>query len=150
LVPDVLNAFSAGDTVAIRNPASIRPWQHVLEPVSGYLTLAERLWENPQNYSEAWNFGPDDEDAKPVGWIVEKMADKWGNDAKWQIDNGPHPHEAHYLKLDISKARQVMGWTPKWSLDRALDKVIEWHSAWLQKQDIRAVCFRQIDEYLSS
>ena len=147
LVPDVLNAFGRGDTVAIRNPNSIRPWQHVLEPLSGYMTLAERLWHEPQSFSEAWNFGPNDDDAKPVGWIVEAMARKWGSEAKWRFDEGPHPHEAHYLKLDISKARQVMGWAPRWSLDHALDKVIEWHHAWLQKQDIRKVCLKQIDEY---
>lgn len=150
LVPDVLTAFGRGDTAAIRNPNSIRPWQHVLEPLSGYMTLAERLWHEPQSFSDAWNFGPNDDDAKPVGWIVEAMARKWGGEAKWRFDEGPHPHEAHYLKLDISKARQVMGWSPRWSLDQALDKVIEWHQAWLQKQDIREVCLNQIDQYQNS
>ncbi len=150
LVPDVLSAFANGGTVPIRNPGSIRPWQHVLEPLSGYLTLAECLWKNPGAYSDAWNFGPSDEDAKPVGWIVEKMAGKWGHGARWRVDEGDHPHEAHYLKLDISKARQIMGWTPRWSLDRALDKVIEWHRAWLDNQDMREVCLLQINDYLAS
>ena len=150
LVPDVLHAFTNGCAVSIRNPNSIRPWQHVLEPLSGYLLLAEELCAQPATFSQAWNFGPQDEDAKPVGWIVEAIAGKWGSEAAWSFDEGPHPHEAHYLKLDISKARQILGWSPRWTLDQALDNVIEWHQAWRQRHDVRTKCMEQIEHYLAS
>jgi CDP-glucose 4,6-dehydratase len=150
LVPDLLRAFSDNQPVSIRNPNSIRPWQHVLEPLSGYLLLAEKLFAQPATFSQAWNFGPQDEDAKPVGWIVEAIAGKWGSEAAWSFDEGPHPHEAYYLKLDISKARQVLGWSPRWTLDQALDNVIEWHQAWWQRHDVRTKCMEQIEHYLAS
>jgi CDP-glucose 4,6-dehydratase len=146
----VLRAFSDNQPVSIRNPNSIRPWQHVLEPLSGYLLLAEKLFAQPATFSQAWNFGPQDEDAKPVGWIVEAIAGKWGSEAAWSFDEGPHPHEAYYLKLDISKARQVLGWSPRWTLDQALDNVIEWHQAWWQRHDVRTKCMEQIEHYLAS
>jgi CDP-glucose 4,6-dehydratase len=150
LVPDILRAFENKQPVSIRNPNSIRPWQHVLEPLSGYLLLAERLCTEHKAFSEAWNFGPQDDDAKPVGWIVEAMASKWGKDASWSFDEGDHPHEAHYLKLDISKARQAMGWSPRWTLDKALDHTVEWHTGWLQGNDVRSQCLNQINDYLAS
>jgi len=150
LVPDILRAFENKQPVSIRNPNSIRPWQHVLEPLSGYLLLAEKLCAEPKAFSQAWNFGPQDDDAKPVGWIVEAMANKWGKDASWSFDEGDHPHEAHYLKLDISKARQTMGWSPRWTLDKALDQTVEWHTAWLQGNDVRTLCLQQINDYLAS
>jgi CDP-glucose 4,6-dehydratase len=149
LVPDILRAFENKQPVSIRNPNSIRPWQHVLEPLSGYLLLAQKLCTEPKAFSEAWNFGPQDDDAKPVGWIVEAMANKWGKEASWSIDEGDHPHEAHYLKLDISKARQRLGWSPRWSLDQALDHTVEWHMAWLKGSDMRLQCFKQIENYLA-
>lgn len=150
LVPDILRAFENNQPVVIRNPNSTRPWQHVLEPLSGYLTIAERLWSEPKAYAEGWNFGPRDEDAKPVGWIVERMASKWGDHATWHIDAGDHPHEANYLKLDISKARQSLSWTPRWTLDIALNKIVEWHQAWLAKADVRALSLEQINQYIST
>jgi CDP-glucose 4,6-dehydratase len=149
LVPDILRAFENKLPVSIRNPNSIRPWQHVLEPLSGYLLLAEKLCSEPKAFSEAWNFGPQDDDAKPVGWIVEAMASKWGKEASWSFDEGEHPHEAHYLKLDISKARQSMGWSPRWTLDQALDHTVEWHLGWLQGNDVRSQCVEQIENYLA-
>lgn len=149
LVPDILRAFENNQPVVIRNPNSTRPWQHVLEPLSGYLTLAEKLWHEPNAYAEGWNFGPKDEDAKPVGWIVERIAAKWG-DANWRIDGGDHPHEANYLKLDISKARQRLSWAPRWSLDTALNKIVEWHQGWLAKADIHALSLVQINQYIST
>ncbi len=148
LVPDILRAFENSQPVVIRNPNSTRPWQHVLEPLSGYLTLAEKLWHQPDVYAEGWNFGPRDEDARPVGWIVERMADKWGNEAKWQIDGGDHPHEANYLKLDTSKARQHLSWFPRWDLDTALNKIVAWHQAWLSKADVRTLSLEQINQYI--
>lgn len=150
LIPDILRAFANKQPVSIRNPNSIRPWQHVLEPLSGYLLLAEKLCAEPASFSQAWNFGPKDDDAKPVGWIVESMASKWGKEASWSFDEGNHPHEAHYLKLDISKARQSLGWSPRWSLDQALDHTVEWHMAWIQGKDVRSQCIKQIEAYLAS
>lgn len=150
LVPDILRAFENKQPVVIRNPNSTRPWQHVLEPLSGYLTLAEKLWDEPQVYAEGWNFGPKDEDAKPVGWIVERIASKWGDGATWQVDGGDHPHEAHYLKLDISKAKQRLLWAPRWCLDKALNQIVEWHQSWLAKADVRALSLAQIDQYIST
>jgi CDP-glucose 4,6-dehydratase len=150
LVPDIMLAFENNRPASIRNPSSVRPWQHVLEPLSGYLLLAEKLCAEPATYSQAWNFGPLDDDAKSVGWVVETMAKKWGKDASWLFDEGDHPHEAHYLKLDISKSRQCLGWSPSWSLDTALDHTVEWHTAWLQRSDVRSQCLNQIRNYLSS
>lgn len=151
LVPDILRAFEKGAPVVIRNPHSTRPWQHVLEPLSGYLVLAQHLaGADGQSYSEGWNFGPHDDDARPVQWIVERMVEGWGNGAGWQLDGGEHPHEAHYLKLDISKARARLGWQPAWHLAHALEAITTWHRAWLAGDDIRALCLQQISQYTQS
>jgi len=147
LVPDILRAFEKREPVIIRNPHSTRPWQHVLEPLSGYLALAERLYHEGQAFADGWNFGPHDDDARPVQWIVEHMVRSWGGEAAWQLDEGQHPHEAHYLKLDISKARAKLGWQPRWHLATALGHIVEWHHAWLDKADIRAKCLQQISQY---
>jgi CDP-glucose 4,6-dehydratase len=150
LVPDILRAFERGEPVVIRNPNSTRPWQHVLEPLSGYLTLAQQLWSGEPEFADGWNFGPRDEDAQPVMWIVERLARAWGEGAGWQLDLGEHPHEAHYLKLDISKARHRLGWQPRWSLDTALSKITHWHRAWRSQQDMRQACLEQITQYTNS
>ncbi|RYY17500.1 MAG: CDP-glucose 4,6-dehydratase [Alphaproteobacteria bacterium] len=113
LIPDILRAVVAGEPVVIRNPHSIRPWQHVLEPLSGYLVLAQSLWTDPTGAAEGWNFGPRDEDARPVQWIVEQLCELWGDGASWVRDERLQPHEANYLKLDISKARARLGWEPR-------------------------------------
>ena len=147
LVPDILRALQAGKPVLIRNPHAVRPWQHVLEPLSGYLLLAESLHTHGQVYAEGWNFGPRDEDARPVQWIVEHMCKEWDEGASWAMQPGDHPHEASYLKLDISKALQRLQWAPRWSLETALKQITEWHQAWLSRQDMRAVCLNQISEY---
>ena len=144
LVPDVLRALQGGEPVRIRNPQAIRPWQHVLEPLSGYLLLAERLHTHGQADADAWNFGPSDEDARPVQWIVERLCAGWGDGASWTSQPGEHPHEAAWLKLDISKARQRLNWTPRWTLDTALAHTVAWHRAWQAGQDMRAVCLQQI------
>ncbi|WVH09068.1 MAG: CDP-glucose 4,6-dehydratase [Fluviibacter phosphoraccumulans EoVTN8] len=148
LIPDVLRAFDKEETAVIRNPDAVRPWQHVLEPLSGYLILAERLWDAPEKYAEGWNFGPNDEDAKSVGYIVEKLCSAWGDEKRWRSNSGEHPHEANYLKLDISKAHQKLGWSPTWSLDTALDKIIEWHKGWLEGSCVRTLCVKQLNEYI--
>ena len=147
LIPDILAAFEQGKLVDIRNPHAIRPWQHVLEPLRGYLTLAERLFEHGPNFAEGWNFGPNDEDAKPVGWIVEQMAAMWGGGAQWQIDNGEHPHEANYLKLDISKARSRLDWHPALRLNDALALIIDWSKQRQAGADIRELTLAQIHSY---
>ena len=147
LVPDILRALEQQIPVKIRNPHAIRPWQHVLEPLAGYLVLAERLHENGHKDAEGRNFGPRDEDAQPVQWIVEHLCKIWGAGATWALQPGEHPHEAHFLKLDISKARQRLQWAPRWSLQTALDHIIYWHQAWLAGQDMRAICLHQIHSY---
>ena len=150
LVPDILHAFENNEPALIRNPHSTRPWQHVLEPLSGYLALAQRLWHEGAAFAEAWNLGPRDEDARPVQWIVERLAQQWGGDARWQLDGAAHPHEAHFLKLDISKARARLGWQPRWRLAEALEHIVTWHRAWLAGADVRALCLRQIDQYTAT
>lgn len=150
LVPDILRAFERQQPVVIRNPHSTRPWQHVLEPLAGYLTLAERLFEQGQAFAEGWNFGPRDEDARPVRWIVEQMVKEWGGGASWQLDGGNHPHEASYLKLDTSKARSRLGWHPRLNLAQALESITTWHRAWIAKGDMRGLCLEQIQQYNAS
>jgi len=147
LIPDILRAFEKNESVVIRNPKATRPWQHVLEPLSGYLSLAQRLYEEPKNFSSGWNFGPNDSDVKPVDWILDKMVAKWQG-ASWELDSGIHPHEAGFLKLDISKANTKLGWQPVWRLDHTLEKIIFWQQAWLNKKDMQAVCLKEIDEYM--
>jgi len=149
LIPDVLGAFEKKTPVVIRSPNAIRPWQHVLEPLSGYLMLAQALYEEDKEFSSGWNFGPNDEDSKSVQWIVEQMARKWGDGATWIQDNDDHPHEANYLKLDISKAKNQLGWKPVWNLDQALEKIINWHKAWISHRDMRSLCEQQIASYQS-
>lgn len=147
LVPDILRSLEKGVPVEIRNPHAIRPWQHVLEPIAGYLLLAERLFEEGQAFSEGWNFGPAESEAQPVQRLVEALCTEWGKGATWKLQPGAHPHEANYLKLDISKARQRLHWEPRWSLQISLTRIVEWHRAWMAGADMRAVCFEQISQY---
>lgn len=150
LVPDILRALETGAPVQVRHPHAVRPWQHVLEPLSGYLLLAQHLHAGGQADAEAWNFGPSEQDAKPVQWIVERLCEAWGSGATWTLQPGDHPHEAGYLKLNSSKARQRLQWNPRWTLDIALARSVEWHRAWRDGQDMRAVCLRQISEYANA
>lgn len=147
LVPDIVRSLLANESVIIRNPHAIRPWQHVLEPLSGYLTLAQRLYENGAEYAEGWNFGPADDDAKPVEWIVKRMCQLWGNEAGYEIAPGNHPHEAHFLKLDCSKARMRLGWKPRWNLEKALCAIMEWGNVFRTSGDIQDCCLGQIKSY---
>lgn len=149
LIPDFLRAADAGETLKIRSPHAIRPWQHVLEPLCGYLMLAERLYLEGEEAAEPWNFGPADEDARSVLWIVERLADQ-RSDVNWKCDGVPQPHEAHFLKLDSSKARAQLGWRPRWQLDTALIKTLEWHTGWLRGKDMRALTLAQIVDYQPS
>lgn len=149
LVPDILTAFSKGEVVNIRSPHSIRPWQHVLEPLSGYLLLAQKLFAEGASFSEAYNFGPADRDCQPVEFIVKNLAEMWGGGARWQIDKNPQPHEASFLKLDSSKAHNRLDWWPRWSLRQALGATVEWYRAFgSEKTDMRELSVAQISNYL--
>jgi len=149
LIPDILRSFSRNESVEIRNPAAIRPWQHVLDPLSGYLMLAERLW-SASAFAEGWNFGPRDEDAWPVENVINRIAKYWGDGAAWHLSAGHHPHEAKFLKLDCTKARTRLGWAPRTDLDTALRWTVAWHRAYLQGSDPRNLCRQQISEFLSA
>jgi CDP-glucose 4,6-dehydratase len=148
LVPDVLRAINAGETLKIRSPQAVRPWQHVLEPLSGYLLLAERLYTDGAPFAEAWNFGPSDADAQSVLWIIERLAEM-RKELKWQYDMTSQPHEERYLKLDSGKAHSRLGWRTRWRLQRALLKTLEWHEALLKTEDMRAFTLAQIADYQS-
>jgi CDP-glucose 4,6-dehydratase len=150
LIPDVLRALQNGQPVLIRNPHATRPWQHVLEPLSGYLLLAERLYAQGQINAEGWNFGPRDADARPVQWIVEQMCMSWGGEASWSTQTGVQQHEASFLKLDSSKAWHRLGWAPRWSLEDALSRTTKWHRDWLAGYDIRACTLAQINDFQQS
>lgn len=150
LIPDVIQAFIAHRPAVIRNPHATRPWQHVLEPLSGYLLLAERLWHAGPAHAEAWNFGPDPADAQPVEAIVRTLAARWGSGAHWEVDARTHPHEAHELRLDIGKARSKLGWQPRWTLDTALDHIVHWVRAHQSGADMRELTLAQIDAYTAA
>lgn len=149
LIPDFLRALDAGETLRVRSPNAIRPWQHVLEPVAGYLLLAEKLVTEGKAYAEAWNFGPGETDAKPVSWIVDRLCQKIPN-ARWELEGTPQPHEAGLLKLDSSKAKARLHWLPRWSLETALDQTIDWHQAWKQGQSMADVSIQQLEAYLTA
>jgi len=150
LIPDIIRAFQSQESVLIRNPHAIRPWQHVLEPLSGYIELAERLYSEGVKWAEAWNFGPNEADARSVEWIVMEMCEFWGGDSSWTLDDGDHPHEAHYLKLDCSKAHTRLHWWPRWSLKNALQKIVDWHKAVDAGEESKALCLQQIRTYMKS
>lgn len=150
LIPDIMRAITSGRAARIRNPAAIRPWQHVLEPLSGYLLLAQMLYEKGAPMAEGWNFGPSDHDARPVQWIADRLTTAWGEGACWKQDVGEHPHEAHSLKLDCGKARERLGWHPRWTLDQALDAIVAWHKGYRDGEDMRELSLRQISSYMNS
>ena len=147
LIPDIIRAILAKEPVQIRNPHAIRPWQHVLEPLSGYLLLAERLYAEGPAFASGWNFGPLDEDARPVQWLVERLCSCWGEGASWQLDSGDHPHEAHYLKLDCSKAHGDLGWWPRLGLEKTLESIVAWTKVFKSGGNVREICAQQITEY---
>ena len=147
LIPDLMRAFLAGRPCPIRNPHATRPWQFVLEPLSGYLVLAERLSKDASQFASAWNFGPAEADAKPVSWIANELVRLWGSGASWKADAGPHPREAYYLKLDASRARACLDWRPLIPLNQALDWVVEWYGAYQAGDDLRRLTRTQIERY---
>ena len=150
LIPDILTAFEQAQKVEIRNPDSIRPWQHVLEPLSGYLLLAQKLFVDGASYSDGWNFGPSEDDVKTVEWIVRHMSDAWGGGDNWFTSDSSHPHEATYLKLDCSKAKTELGWHPRWTLEKTLESIILWHKAWIGGQCMYQHCINEIENYVTS
>lgn len=146
LIPDIVRAMLAGERPLIRNPDSVRPWQHVMEALGGYLLIAERLLEGRDDFASGWNFGPSEDDAKPVAWIADRMLEMWGAEG-WDRPAGEQPHEAKLLKLDCSKARAALGWRPRLSLEKALEKVVDWHKSVADGDDAREVSLRQLREY---
>jgi CDP-glucose 4,6-dehydratase len=145
LIPDLVRAVTSGKSLRLRNPQAVRPWQHVLCPLSGYLLLAQALCESPE-FARAWNFGPDAHEARPVEEIVRRMAELWRGDVRWTVEEGPHPHEAHYLKLDSSRAREKLGWEPPLGLEQGLAATVEWYQAWREGNDLHRVTLRQIEQ----
>jgi CDP-glucose 4,6-dehydratase len=148
LIPDFIRAITNGHNIKIRSPYAIRPWQHVLEPLSGYLTLANKLFTLGPKYAEGWNFGSDDGDAQNVEWITKKLCKLWGEGASYRIDTDKQPHEANYLKLDCSKAKAELGWMPKWNISIALDSIVNWNKAYLNNENITEITIQQINDYL--
>lgn len=146
LLADVVRAAHCGEPLRVRNPGAVRPWQHVLNPLGGYLRLAEELFQGA-DAARAWNFGPREDDVRPVSWIVERLAELWGGSLEWEVESADNPPEAEYLSLDSSAAGAELGWTPAWDLERALDAVVEWHTAHDAGQDMRAVSLEQIERF---
>ena len=147
LIPDLIRGFLDGKAVRIRYPGAIRPWQHVLDPLAGYLALGQRLLNNEMKCATAWNFGPSDEETWTVGQVADVMASKWSNGAKWETDGSPSHHEASYLKLDASKARAELDWAPRLNLENTLKWVVDWFRAWHKNCDMREFTSRQISAY---
>ncbi|QWD21872.1 CDP-glucose 4,6-dehydratase [Polynucleobacter paneuropaeus] len=150
LIPDAIKAFEANQPLMIRNPLATRPWQHVLEPLSAYLILAQALYEKGSAYASGWNFGPDDKDNRAVQDVVDLLISSWGNSARWEKEGAEQPHEANLLKLDCSKARAQLDWTPKWGLEVATQKIVQWQKAYQQKQSMQEVSLAQINDYMST
>jgi CDP-glucose 4,6-dehydratase len=147
IVPDIMHALMAGHRPLIRYPEATRPWQHVLEPLSGYLMLAERLWHHDAAFADAWNFGPHDDQVRSVAGIADRLCALWGDACHWDRASGEHVHEATYLKLDCSKARSRLKWQPQWNFEEALSAISAWYHAYSDGSDIRALMRKQIDEY---
>lgn len=150
LVPDAVAAFEKGVPLVLRNPLAVRPWQHVLEPVSGYLVLAQALFDKGPAFEGGWNFGPNDDDARSVRDVVELVIEQFGNGARWQQDGAEQPHEAHFLKLDCSKAKQYLGWQPNWHLPKAIEATVAWHRARVNGENMQQVCHAQIQDYVEA
>lgn len=149
LIPDAIKAFEAGQALKIRNPLATRPWQHVLEPLSGYLVLAEALYSQGMKYASPWNFGPLDEDARSVQEVINLLIEHWGSSADWQKEGADQPHEAHLLKLDCSKAKQHLSWAPRWRLETAIEKIVAWQKSFQENKNMQEVSLSQIKQYMN-
>ena len=147
LIPDFIRAISQSEKLHIRSPYAIRPWQHVLEPLTGYLVLAAKLFTEGAAFAEAWNFGPDDADAKNVEWITQTICELWGEKATYEVDTNPQPHEANYLKLDCSKAKALLDWYPIWNIHQTLESIVDWSKAFIRGDDMRQITIQQIKQY---
>ena len=147
LIPDIMKAFMENRPVTIRYPHAVRPWQHVLEPLNGYLCLAEKLWDNGIKFARAWNFGPNGDDTRPVSWIVDYLTSLWGDGACWKLDTDTNPHEDNYIKLDCSEARSLLGWSPKLNLSTTLEWIVKWYKIFQQKTDMRSVTEDEIERF---
>lgn len=150
LIPDAINAFEANKPLMIRNPLAIRPWQHVLEPLSGYLILAQALYEQGSSFASGWNFGPRDEDNRSVQEVADLLISGWGDSVCWKKEGSEQPHESNLLKLDCSKAHTQLGWIPKWSLETAAKKIVGWQKAFQAKENMQEVSLAQINHYMSA
>ena len=146
LIGDIVRGVQAGEVVKVRNPEAVRPWQHVLNPLSGYLLLAEELWRS-RDAAQAWNFGPRDGDARTVRWILERLQVLWGGALQWELDGSENPPEASHLALDSSKAERRLGWRPQWDLGQALERVVQWHEAQQRGEDMRELSISQIERF---
>jgi CDP-glucose 4,6-dehydratase len=150
LIPDAIKAFEANQTLKIRNPSATRPWQHVLEPLSGYLVLAQALYENGMVFASPWNFGPLDKDTRSVEEVINLLIAKWGVCDGWQKEGSEQPHEATLLKLDCSKAKQNLAWVPRWGLETAIEKIVLWQKSFQQNKNMQEISLAQIKQYLDS
>lgn len=153
LIPDLIRGASSGNKVKVRNPLAIRPWQHVLEPLSGYMLLAELGYNRNPIMADAWNFGPELDDAKNVEWIADFVSNLWENGKLWELDDDNQPHEANYLKLDISKAHQKLNWLPKWDVDSAIKHTVDWYKKFYKRSESDSVynlCIKDIEDFLKS
>jgi len=149
LVPDIINNIQKNESTKIRNTKAIRPWQFVLEPLSGYLLLAEKMWEEGNKFSQAWNFGPNDKDCKSVKWILEKISREWDDKVLWEDDTGENPHEASILKLDCEKAKNRLGWESKLNIDQVLEWTVNWYKEFLKNTNMKKYTEEQIDRFAS-
>jgi len=146
LIPDFMRGALADAPIRVRNPDAVRPWQHVLNPLSGYLILAQALWDSAE-LEVGWNFGPPATEARPVGWLIERLTQLWPHPLRWEVDPGPHPHEARSLSLDSTRAHRELGWRPRWDLEDALGRTVEWYQALDAGDDMRRITFEQIEAF---
>ena len=147
MIPDAIAAFEERKVLMIRNPLATRPWQHVLEPLSGYLMLSQALYEQGPVFDGAWNFGPQDSDVRSVKDVIELLISQWDSPVSWSEDGVPQPHEAHFLKLDCSKAKHALNWSAHWPLEKAVEAIVEWQNAFRKGQDMLAITRKQINSY---
>ena len=147
LIPDAIKAFQESKSLVIRNPSATRPWQHVLEPLNGYLMLAESLFTEGRRFAQSWNFGPEDKDCKTVKWMLDDLVKIWGNDASWVLEQTAQPHEANYLKLDCSKAKHELNWYPRWEISKVLEMIVNWHKSYSSGADMKNICLQEIKKY---